>query len=112
MNAGADIESRANGEGYDKEDEPYWHTPLHRACFYGNTSFVRFLLEAKADINSRTNQGLDTPLCIAAVEGHADVARVSFMHAVIHIYTTERNHNGNPPPSTPTHPDAPAPHNL
>jgi len=49
-------------------------TALHYAVERGDMSFVDFLLDEKADLESRDSK-LSTPLILAAVAGHVEVAR-------------------------------------
>ncbi|KAJ9592338.1 hypothetical protein L9F63_001128, partial [Diploptera punctata] len=48
-------------------------SPLHIACYAGNTSHVQLLIENKADPNKKDVTGL-SPLHFAAFKGHHDVA--------------------------------------
>lgn len=69
--AGADIEHRTWSES-----KGGWRSALHIASVKGYAEFVEFLLEAKADVDNTTKPARFTPLCCAAITGHANVVRV------------------------------------
>jgi ankyrin repeat protein len=54
-------------------DAMTWATPLHDAAGYGRTENARLLLEAGAAFDARTDLGT-TPLAMAVLHGHPDVA--------------------------------------
>ena len=53
-------------------DEEHGHTLLHWACFGGQADLSRSLLDRKADVNQRTNLGLEA-LMAASGAGHCNV---------------------------------------
>ena len=44
-------------------------TPLHKACYFGHSNIVEYLLECGADVDAIDVEG-DTPIHIAAQEDH------------------------------------------
>ena len=55
-------------------------TPLHVACFYGSQKVARFLLEKKVIFNSKDREGR-TPLDLAEINGHSNLAKALIGHA-------------------------------
>ena len=51
------------------------YTALHYSCRYDHVDIVRTLVKHKANVNARTDSG-DTPLTLAASEGHNNVVHV------------------------------------
>ncbi|XP_075707390.1 uncharacterized protein LOC142741953 [Rhinoderma darwinii] len=62
---------RANCNAFDKENR----TPLHCAAWRGQANIAQLLIGHGAFTDSQCSQGA-TPLCIAAQEGHEEMARV------------------------------------
>ncbi|CAM6002041.1 unnamed protein product [Sphagnum balticum] len=50
-------------------------TALHLATSFEHTDILSLLIEHKADVNTRTDK-CETPLMIAAIEGHLECARL------------------------------------
>jgi len=58
-------------DGIDK----YGCTPLHRACYYGQTEIVQLLCTSGANVNQVTLNG-DTPLQIAQAKEHGEIIKL------------------------------------
>lgn len=59
------------------DNAPHHYTPLAYAAYQGNERIVRFLLERGARVDADASEGLtyvNTPLMMAAMQGHRDVA--------------------------------------
>ena len=50
-------------------------TPLHHACFYGNTITCETLLNQGAELEAQTIEG-QTPLHIAIIGGHEEIVKL------------------------------------
>ncbi len=57
-------------------------TPLHKAAHHGSLRLVKFLVEEGARIESVTKEDIETPLKIAARQGHPKVAGYLFEKAL------------------------------
>jgi ankyrin repeat protein len=55
-------------------------TPLYAAAYYGKESAVKTLLLLKADVNCGAGPTHDTPLIVAAHQGHAAICRLLLEH--------------------------------
>lgn len=55
------------------------NTPLHEAVLHGHINVVTALLEAGFYVDCRNN-GHETPLHIASIKGHADIALVCYSY--------------------------------
>jgi len=66
-------------------------TPLHLACGSGDSELVRLLIEAKADIHAKDNNGY-SPFYLACSRGHSDVVK-QLIAAKANI--NEKNHGGS-----------------
>lgn len=63
--------------GASLENEPHHYTPLSYAAYQGNERILRFLLERGARADADASEGftyVNTPLMMAAMQGHRDVA--------------------------------------
>jgi hypothetical protein len=56
-------------------DEKYGQTPLHIAAFNDHINVAKLLLENKADVNAKANNG-STPLHLAAAKGNKDMVEL------------------------------------
>ena len=50
-------------------------TPLHHACFHGNTITCETLLNQGAELEAQTIEGL-TPLHVAIIGGHEEIVKL------------------------------------
>ena len=57
-----------NGADVNQQDKNGF-TPIHYACYYGNSDIFQFLTENAADLTVRNKQGF-TPLEVAALSDH------------------------------------------
>ncbi|XP_077974410.1 uncharacterized protein LOC120329316 isoform X2 [Styela clava] len=76
------------------EKDFYGLTPLHQACLRGNTLVVRVLLERPGILVEAMDKQQMTPLHIAAVYGHNDIAEL-LMHMGANIRCKDEE-NGTP----------------
>lgn len=61
------------GVNVDWKDAEYERTPFYRACFFGKTEVVEFLLRhPRVNVNDQQKEGA-TPLNVACQNGHYDV---------------------------------------
>lgn len=63
-------------ESLDKEG---W-TPIHLACFKGNLDVASFIIQCKADINSKTQKNNLTPLHLSCLRGNHEIASLLIQH--------------------------------
>lgn len=54
--------------------DKYGYTALHYACFYGQLTSAKILVECGADVN-RIAPEMSSPLLLAASGGHAEIAK-------------------------------------
>lgn len=57
----------------DRVDK-YGYTSLHYACFYGQLTSVKILVDCGADVN-RMAPELSSPLLLASSGGHAEIVK-------------------------------------
>jgi ankyrin repeat protein len=61
--------------GHEAVDTGFCRTPLHKAAENGHEAVVRLLLERKADVNAKDNDGW-TSLSWAADNGHETAVKL------------------------------------
>lgn len=71
---------RSGPDGIDKANHDGW-TPLHKAAYQGSLRLVKFLIEEGASIEPETRAS-DTPVKIAAQQGHPKVTSYLFTKAM------------------------------
>ena len=64
-----------NGANVNTPDTQFLNTPLHYAVIQGNSSIVRLLIEQKADITARNNEG-KLPYDLALAKGNKEMAEL------------------------------------
>ena len=67
---------KAIGDGADprhSDDRGYADLPLRKACYFGHSAIVKFLINQGADANAQNFEGLSAPLRLAAKSGHMRV---------------------------------------
>jgi ankyrin repeat protein len=84
---GADVNAEVNDTGW---------TPLHQSADWGNKRLMELLLDNKAEVNARDNQGA-TPLHRVAINCHKDAAKLLLVKGA----NVDAKTNGNG--STPLH---------
>ncbi len=68
-----------NGADVNGQSVLFGHMPLHAASYRGKKDVVHLLLDHGADVNATNNDGA-TPLLIALLEGHDEVADLLRRH--------------------------------
>jgi ankyrin repeat protein len=69
---GADVNTKVQAEGVAG-------TPLHEAAYHGNVDLAQLLITKGAEINAKDQNG-NTPLDIAAQNGHKDIVELLRQH--------------------------------
>ena len=83
----------SRGANSSAQDDFLGWTPLHSAAFYGQVEVSRLLLQYKADIHARDNEGR-TPLNEAARYNRVDAARFLLEHGA--DVNAQNNSRGTP----------------
>lgn len=71
----------AQGENIDATNETDLSTPLHGACNSGHLHVVKYLLEAKADLNSKTSTGANA-LHMSCQSAHFEIIQLLLSRGV------------------------------
>lgn len=71
------------GAGINTHSNEFKESALTLACYKGHLEMVRFLLEAGADQEHKTDE-MHTALMEASMDGHVEVARLLLDSGVLH----------------------------
>ena len=65
---------QAKSQGLIDRVDRFGYTALHYACFYGQLTSVKILVECGADVNKSAPE-MSSPLLLAACGGHAEIVK-------------------------------------
>ena len=85
-----------NGAEVNAKEDSHGLTPLHHAEGYGHKDVAALLLAKGADVNAEANDGF-TPLQLAAVKGHKEVAEMLTKGADVNPKTNNATHQSGQP---------------
>lgn len=69
------VEKNVTKGDINKKIEPYGHTPLFVACYYGYSDIARYLCEHGADVDAQANDGT-TPLICTAQYNYPEITEI------------------------------------
>lgn len=65
---------QARSQGLIDRVDKYGYTALHYACYYGQLTSVKILVECGADVNKSAPE-MSSPLLLASSGGHAEIVK-------------------------------------